>query len=142
MTPGHTPTQTVKVSPMPPVKAVSSPTTKVRSDSNPSLTGDQPCGSESRTSQAATKGSENANWHRLEVIFAIGILLNAFVMLVEEQYRGLDAGFTLGMKGFSQSGGDLFPSAQPTFDVLHVVFNIMFTIELICRLYHDGLKFY
>merc|ERR1712046_117333 len=46
------------------------------------------------------------------------------------------------MKGFSKPANYVFPAAETTFDVLNVLFNIMFTIELVCRLYHAKCKFY
>lgn len=79
------------------------------------------------------------SWHRWEAIFGATILLNAIVLLVEEQYRGLNVGFILGVKGFNEPAHEIFPFAATMFDVLSVFFTLLFTFELVFRIYHERL---
>jgi len=88
------------------------------------------------------KGCISKHWHCLEIIFGAGILANLIAMLVEEQYRGLNIGVELGMEGFIKSGDEFFPGGQDTFEVLNLLFTIMFTLELACHLYREGRWFY
>jgi len=82
----------------------------------------------------------HSSWHRWEAVCGAMILLNAAVMLVEEQYRGLEVGFALGMKGFNEPATNVFPYALTMFNVLNVFFTVIFTFELMYRVYHDKLR--
>jgi hypothetical protein len=153
LTPKHTPMMYGKVSPpivdgpprAPPIPDEATPLTRGRFASPAGIINELDTRS-SVSSKFTTRGPETStgsrHWHRLEVIFGAIILLNAFVMLAEAQYQGYDAGFALRIRGFDKSGKDTFPAAEGMFDVLNVLFNIMFTLELVCRLHHAKLQFY
>merc|ERR1712232_794415 len=53
-----------------------------------------------------------------------------------------DTGFSLGVDGFSVPGKEALPGAENAFEVFHVVFNVIFTVELICRLQRAKCQFY
>jgi len=146
------PVSTVKDSPAPTAEAVrpspalskDTPLTKNVTDHDTPLTVETQTTVKSGLSSTMSleRGCDAHRWHRFEVFFGMVILLNALVMLVEEQYRGLDTGFALGVKGYGQSARDLFPAAEGTFTALNVLFNLMYTVELLCQLVHAKSRFY
>lgn len=85
---------------------------------------------------------QNVSWHRWEAVFGIMILLNGLAMLAEEQYRGSEIGYTLGVRSFDTSPKKLFPGASTAFNVLNVLFVVIFTLELMLRVHHERLKSY
>lgn len=85
---------------------------------------------------------DGAKGRRFEIICGTGIVLNALVMLLEEQYNGLNAGFKLGAAGFDESGSSLAPWAESAFQVMNISLNLTFTLELICRLHRVKWGFY
>lgn len=83
-----------------------------------------------------------ASWERCEIFFGIVIVLQAIVVMLEAQVKGIDQGHALRMKGYSRSGHDMFPFASGMLDMLRIFFNIFFALELAVRLYRAKLRFY
>jgi len=69
-----------------------------------------------------------------EITSAGLILANVLVLCAGLQYQGLQAGYELNLGGFSQPAADAWPGAKKTLDTSNLVFNILFTIELVMRL--------
>lgn len=72
------------------------------------------------------------NSNSFELGSGLVILLNTFFMALQLQYDGFDAGFDLNFNGY-RSSKDTWPSADTMFYVVNVIFNALFTIELLMR---------
>eukprot|EP00929_Paragymnodinium_shiwhaense_P037924 TRINITY_DN20118_c0_g1_i3.p1 TRINITY_DN20118_c0_g1~~TRINITY_DN20118_c0_g1_i3.p1 ORF type:complete len:739 (-),score=98.43 TRINITY_DN20118_c0_g1_i3:453-2669(-) len=80
---------------------------------------------------------------RFELFFAVLIFLNALTMVVELQCRGWDAGHKLGYPGVEHSGDSSFCSGEEVvFEYLGYAFGILFTLEVIVKLFVDRGAFF
>jgi len=79
-------------------------------------------------------------WHRwiirmvlsdeFETVFAVLIVLNTLALAVENQYNGIETGFTIGFHKYSRSAENVWPGAAMVFTVLEFFFGLAFTIQL------------
>merc|ERR1719160_1417618 len=78
----------------------------------------------------------NGQW--LDVIVAITILVNSFVMSVELEHKGTKIAHSVGLQAeFSH-----WPNAEISFKVLEYLFLIIFLLELAVRIRKDRLKYF
>jgi len=73
------------------------------------------------------------NSNAFEATSAALIICLIVVMCAQIQYHGLSSGYELNMAGYARPGGEVWPSAARTFQILDMVFNALFTIELVLR---------
>jgi len=76
-----------------------------------------------------------------DAAFSILILLNAAVMAMEAQYRGIDLGVIAGFPGSERSAEDAWPGAERVFDVLGWIFGLMFLMEVVMKVIALKVKF-
>merc|ERR1711865_369535 len=69
-----------------------------------------------------------------EITFALLIIANTFVMVLECQYVGIGLGNELSYPGFVEHKDDLWPGAQSAFDILDYFFGAAFTMEILMKL--------
>jgi len=69
-----------------------------------------------------------------DVITSILVVMCCVMMAVEIQYDGLQAGFVLKSGGFTKPASQVWPHAKMVLSVSDLVFNMLFTIELVIRL--------
>lgn len=69
-----------------------------------------------------------------EITFALLIVANALLMAMEAQYRGMDVGFKIRYHGFTSNAKDQWPSARTIFDVMEIVFGVLFVGELLIKM--------
>jgi len=79
---------------------------------------------------------------RVEVTFAMVILVNAIVIAVECQYSGIQIGYDLEFPGSSRSAASVWPHGQTTFDVSEWCFGLIFTVEVCLKLFAKWLHFF
>ena len=79
---------------------------------------------------------------RVEVMFAMVILVNAIVIAVECQYSGIQIGYDLEFPGSSRSAASVWPHGQTTFDVSEWCFGLIFTVEVCLKLFAKWLHFF
>lgn len=70
-----------------------------------------------------------------ESCFALLILANTLILAIEAQYRGIDNGYTLGYPGSMASATEAWPGAKDTFTAFEWVFGVLFTVELLLKLF-------
>jgi len=70
-----------------------------------------------------------------ESMFAFLIVGNTLVMAVESQYRGIDNGFKLGYPGSRDTAASTWPGATTVFQCFEWVFGILFTLELLLKVF-------
>eukprot|EP00929_Paragymnodinium_shiwhaense_P072061 TRINITY_DN36584_c0_g1_i1.p1 TRINITY_DN36584_c0_g1~~TRINITY_DN36584_c0_g1_i1.p1 ORF type:complete len:675 (+),score=135.94 TRINITY_DN36584_c0_g1_i1:142-2166(+) len=68
-----------------------------------------------------------------ELVFAVLILANGAVMMIESQYRGFQTGYTLGYPLTPRPASEVWPWAEAAFIALDMFFGIVFTIELVLK---------
>jgi len=76
-----------------------------------------------------------------EAFFASVIVLNALVVAAEAQYKAMDVGVDLEYPRSDTLSADAWPGAGNVFDALHMIFGIMFTIEVAFKLVAQHIKF-
>merc|ERR550532_1495253 len=76
-----------------------------------------------------------------EAGFCLLIILNALVMALEAQHRGIETGRKLGYNGATTSTHDAWLGAIKVFEVMEWIFGVLFTIELVLKLTGMGFKF-
>eukprot|EP00439_Symbiodinium_sp_Y106_P069598 s695_g12.t1 len=72
------------------------------------------------------------------------IVCNAMVFAFEAQYRGFEMAEALGFKRdeISVTAHELWPGAEDVFPVIEMFFGVIFTIEVVLRLYAERLHFF
>jgi len=83
--------------------------------------------------------------HVLEIILSILIVMNAFTVAVDVQYRSFDTEHDLHMQGVwpneASKGKDSWPGAKTLLTVLEVFFGIVFTMEVVLKCGFDPKRF-
>lgn len=69
-----------------------------------------------------------------EVLSGLAILACVCIMIAEVEYASLDSGFLLELDGYYAPAADRQPHAWQSFDVFNLAFNVIFSLELLCRL--------
>mmetsp|Transcript_13335 Transcript_13335/g.30413 ORF Transcript_13335/g.30413 Transcript_13335/m.30413 type:complete len:573 (+) Transcript_13335:55-1773(+) len=77
-----------------------------------------------------------------EMLSAILILLNTAVLAMEIQFQGIEIGYRLGFDNYTESAQQVWPGYVGTFDVLEVIFSIIFALELLLRVSADPSRAY
>jgi len=70
-----------------------------------------------------------------EVMFAVLIVANMVVLILEAQYNGLDMGHNLGLEGLSRPAAEQWPGASRAWVVLDMLFGSVFTLEVLIKLF-------
>ncbi|CAE7491913.1 SCN4A [Symbiodinium sp. CCMP2456] len=72
------------------------------------------------------------------------IVCNALVFAFEAQYRGFEMAEALGFKRdeISVTAHELWPGAEDVFPVIEMFFGVIFTMEVVLRLYAERLHFF
>jgi len=81
------------------------------------------------------------NGPKFEIIFGLVIVLNAVIMALEMQYRGLDSGRATDYPGYTRHAVDVWPWAPKFFFFADWVLGITFTVELLLRVASQGRRF-
>lgn len=79
---------------------------------------------------------------QFQLTFALLICSLCAVMGFEVQYRGFETGFKLGYTGYTQSAAELWPLADPAFEIMDIFFGAAFTLELLLKLVAGGCTFF
>eukprot|EP00929_Paragymnodinium_shiwhaense_P088433 TRINITY_DN48763_c0_g1_i1.p1 TRINITY_DN48763_c0_g1~~TRINITY_DN48763_c0_g1_i1.p1 ORF type:complete len:683 (-),score=102.24 TRINITY_DN48763_c0_g1_i1:111-2159(-) len=69
-----------------------------------------------------------------ECLFAALIFINTMTMAFEQQYAGIQIGYDLGYPGHNTQAEKAWPSAQVAFDIMEVLFGIVFLVEVLIKL--------
>lgn len=80
------------------------------------------------------------NSNTFEMITGGIIVLNTIVMTVQLQYVGFELGYLLNRDKYSRPATEVWPGADTKFFVLDLIFNTLFSAELLLRMYTYGLK--
>lgn len=83
--------------------------------------------------QGSSKLAMLVHSHSFEIVTAALIVMNVLITCVEIQYQGLDVGYKLKMDGFVRPAVEIWPQFSQVAKVLHWLFNILFTVELVLR---------
>lgn len=70
-----------------------------------------------------------------EMLTGFVIVANTVMMALEQQYKGFDYGHEIRPSRFTQTGSQAWPGAEIAFEVADIVFNCLFLMELMLRLY-------
>eukprot|EP00435_Cladocopium_sp_Y103_P069186 s44_g32.t2 len=79
---------------------------------------------------------------QFQLTFALLICSLCAVMGFEVQYRGFETGFKLGYTGYTQSAAEIWPLADPAFEIIDIFFGAAFTLELLLKLVASGCTFF
>lgn len=75
------------------------------------------------------------NGNTFECVTGAIILANTFMMALQAQYAGLDLGHSIRPGTHPRPAKEAWPGADTAFFILDTAFNVLFTIELLLRLY-------
>lgn len=69
-----------------------------------------------------------------DLAVSIFIIAHTCVMIVEMQYKGIEAGYIVGYPGYTQPADRRWPGAEATFIGIDKAFTLLFGFELVCRI--------
>lgn len=77
-----------------------------------------------------------------ETAIGVLILINVFVMGMELQFHGMQAGYTLGMPGLELPAANIWPWAETVVPIIQTLFTVFFALELVLRVSLLRIRFF
>lgn len=75
-----------------------------------------------------------------DMLSGLAILGNVIVMALQIQYDAFDIGHQLSLDTYTNPAHEVWPGADVAFELLQMIFNILFCIELLLRLFATGFQ--